>query len=339
MKRQFQDIGVKKWYGNHLIDLQDEIYLLIDSFFGGYGAHVVQGCEVTDNGSSWSIEAGLVCLPYNGTFRVCKFEATEITEGDEAFFAVDVVNVDGDYKDGSQKPIAKEYLSKQVLTTTDALTIKKDGTHAIFCDLVQAKAMTEAKAKEPAFDKKTGFNLDKSSSTDSQDEDKVATPKAVNDVKKLAEDKENSLPVGAIIMWAGSVTQVPDNWQLCDGTNGTPDMRGRFVVGYNSGDTDYNTIKKTGGAKSVTLTKDQMPSHNHSGTAISAGSHQHTYVDRKVGSGNAGMDTAGNYATETETTGYAGNHSHSLSINSTGGGDSHENRPPYLTLAFIMKVA
>lgn len=40
-----------------------------------------------------------------------------------------------------------------------------------------------------------------------------------------------SVPVGGIIMWSGPVGQVPPGWALCDGTQGTPDLRGRFVIG------------------------------------------------------------------------------------------------------------
>src|SRR5690625_7224204 len=89
-------------------------------------------------------------------------------------------------------------------------------------------------------------------------------------VKSLIEltstiDSMNSklTPVGAIIMWAGAINEIPAGWALCDGTNGTPDLRSRFVVGYNSSEADYNAVGKVGGAKDVTLTEAQMPSHGH----------------------------------------------------------------------------
>ena len=40
------------------------------------------------------------------------------------------------------------------------------------------------------------------------------------------------VPSGAILMWSGSSDLIPDGWLLCDGTNGTPDLRNRFVVGF-----------------------------------------------------------------------------------------------------------
>lgn len=142
-----------------------------------------------------------------------------------------------------------------------------------------------------------------------------------------------TFPAGGIIMWSGSVATIPAGWNLCDGTSSTPDLRNRFVVG--AGDT-YSP-DDTGGSDSVTLTTAQMPSHSHSGSTNTAGNHSHTV---SAGPGDGGTARAANTdgSGESFSTNSAGNHSHSLSINSTGGGGSHENRPPYYALAYIMKA-
>lgn len=44
----------------------------------------------------------------------------------------------------------------------------------------------------------------------------------------------SGVPNGAIIMWSGTVATIPDGFSLCDGSNGTPDLRNRFVVGAGS---------------------------------------------------------------------------------------------------------
>jgi microcystin-dependent protein len=152
------------------------------------------------------------------------------------------------------------------------------------------------------------------------------------------------VPQGGIIMWSGSVASIPSGWFLCNGSNGTPDLRNRFVVGAGS---TYD-VDDTGGANSVTLTTSQIPSHTHtfSGTTGANGGHDHALLggtgsvpdffggsgeDYGVGIGSA---SAGN------RTASVGNHTHTFSgtTASTGGGSSHENRPPYYALAYIMKA-
>ena len=178
--------------------------------------------------------------------------------------------------------------------------------------------------------------------------------------KALLQHMENHLvPPGGIIMWSGAINDIPVGWALCDGTNGTPDLRDRFIVGAGG---KYN-VGNTGGADSVTLEVSQMPSHSHSGSTFSAGSHTHDaspYVRWSqyryfIGSDDSLMTT---YHPDTTApgggTGFstshitidmlhldmesAGSHSHSVSIGLIGGDQPHENRPPYYALCFIMKL-
>lgn len=119
------------------------------------------------------------------------------------------------------------------------------------------------------------------------------------------------MPSGLICMWSG--TTIPTGWLLCDGTNGTPDLRDRFIVGSGSG---YN-IGDTGGSDSVTLTVNQIPAHSHnieSETTPAGGTGHYCYT-------NDGAYGPASYNTK-----------------STGGGQPFDNRPPYYALAFIMKA-
>ena len=80
-------------------------------------------------------------------------------------------------------------------------------------------------------------------------------------------------PSGLIGIWYGNVAaDLPTGWVLCDGQNGTPDLRDRFVRGAN-GDTN---VGQEGGADSITLTDDQLPQHAHNHQVDSA-NHTHSH--------------------------------------------------------------
>lgn len=161
---------------------------------------------------------------------------------------------------------------------------------------------------------------------------------------------QHLVPKGVINMWSGSPSLIPYGWALCDGTNGTPDLRGRFIVGYGKTDTDYDTIGKTGGQKLVTLITSQMPSHSHGGTLTTSsnGSHTHSVTmdyrgpDGKDHSNGTTHLCSNEGVTGTDARGVkivsGGTHSHTVALTSQGSNVPHENRPPYYTLAYIMKI-
>ena len=121
---------------------------------------------------------------------------------------------------------------------------------------------------------------------------------------------------GMIILWSGAADAIPTGFVLCDGNNSTPNLSGRFVVGYDASNSDYD-VNDTGGSESVTLTVNQIPAHTHNiNLAVRA-----FYQEPR----NFGVGTDGS-ANNSEDTG------------STGGGQSHENRPPYYALCYIMKT-
>ena len=125
-----------------------------------------------------------------------------------------------------------------------------------------------------------------------------------------------SFVTGMIILWSGAADAIPSGFVLCDGNNSTPNLSGRFVVGYDASNSDYD-VNDTGGSESVTLTVNQIPAHTHNiNLAVRA-----FYQEPR----NFGVGTDGS-ANNSEDTG------------STGGGQSHENRPPFYALCYIMKT-
>lgn len=165
-------------------------------------------------------------------------------------------------------------------------------------------------------------------------------------------------PKNAIIMWHGDPAKIPSGWALCDGKNGTPDLRGMFIVGAGIEGTDGNQYKL--GDKGGTNSNDT--SHTHSIAADSpgtsaAGDHQHTFsgdtgtprndnhtVDDQDDNNQRDMSGAGHYHSFSGTTSGAGGHSHTVNPHSHGaatgisGPTALENRPPYYALMFIMKL-
>ena len=163
---------------------------------------------------------------------------------------------------------------------------------------------------------------------------------------------------GMILMYTGN--SAPSGWAICNGSNGTPDLRDRFIVGAGSA----YSVNNTGGANSVTLTEAQMPSHNHSFSGSSSHSHSfkgvnandHNDTERNatvmrndsntmytatspsgVQSATVSISICGNTGGSTP-----GSNSQTVSISGNtgnkGDGGAHENRPPYYALMFIMKL-
>ncbi|HWL56260.1 MAG TPA: hypothetical protein VNQ78_06230 [Paracoccus sp. (in: a-proteobacteria)] len=156
-----------------------------------------------------------------------------------------------------------------------------------------------------------------------------AADKGTLDVNGLITGK-GAVPVGAILMWSGDPSKLPAGWVLCDGQNNTPNLLGRFIVGYQPGNPDY-AVGKTGGAEKHTLTLAEMPAHNHG----EAGEHRHSlwasghgWAFPVVQTGDTRVKNDSHFV----TTDAAGKHTH----NTEGGGQPHENRPPYYALAYIM---
>jgi microcystin-dependent protein len=86
----------------------------------------------------------------------------------------------------------------------------------------------------------------------------------------------NGVPSGTIVMWGGADTAIPVGWKLCDGTNGTPDLRGKFIVG--AGGAGGVAVQGTVGTNSHTVTSSQAPAHTHTGAVQSGGIHNHTIL-------------------------------------------------------------
>lgn len=122
------------------------------------------------------------------------------------------------------------------------------------------------------------------------------------------------IPSGLVAMWSGAAPAVPDGWALCDGSNGTPDLRGRFVLGAGS---SYS-VGATGGEATHRLTSNEMPSHTHSAKGFKGGTAD-------------GAEKLNGAVRTDQTVAY-------VETTSAGGGAAHNNMPPYYALCYIMKL-
>lgn len=199
-------------------------------------------------------------------------------------------------------------------------------------------------------------------------------------------------PTGSVIPFAGNFA--PGGFLLCDGSevsrstysrlfavigttygsgnNSTtfnlPNLAGKVVVGYDLGQSEFNALGESGGAKTHTLTTTELPTHTHSHTMSSdgghshtgsiseQGNHRHTQQDFVLNFDGFGLGTYRAFRTRVDITqssvftefagthnhdltiSEGGTHSHSVTIGSTGDSTAHNNLQPYITLNYIIKT-
>ena len=144
---------------------------------------------------------------------------------------------------------------------------------------------------------------------------------------------------GMIMMWSGTIATIPTGWVLCNGSNSTPDLRNRFVIGAHtdSAGVAYSTVTgsntQTGGSKDAITV-----SHTHTATVSDPG-HAHSLVAGLTGSDLVGGGSNQIYTrtTSASTTGTAST-GISVSNSTEGSSGTNANLPPYYALAFIMKT-
>jgi hypothetical protein len=135
----------------------------------------------------------------------------------------------------------------------------------------------------------------------------------------------NAFVAGMIMLWSGSSATIPSGWLLCDGSNSTPDLRNRFVIGAGS----TYAVNATGGSADAVVV-----SHNHTATVSDPG-HLHSvgYSLVEGGGGTGGTGPIG-------STFNSGSAVTGISVTNTAAGVSgtNANLPPYYALCYIMKA-
>jgi hypothetical protein len=180
----------------------------------------------------------------------------------------------------------------------------------------------------------------------STDSTQIATTAFVRDI----------IPTGVITLWYGSIASIPTGWLLCDGTNSTPDLRDRFIVGAG---TTY-AVAATGGSANATLV-----SHTHTATSTSTftgtalGTHTHTDSGHQhgysvasttqakplssgqpafIGTSAVLTDSAQAQISSVSAGTPAGTVATTTTNSTEGSSATNANLPPYYALAYIMKA-
>jgi len=152
-------------------------------------------------------------------------------------------------------------------------------------------------------------------------------------------------PSGGIIMWSGTIATIPSGWYLCNGSNATPDLRNKFIIGAFSDDSGTAKTTVTGSATQTGGSKDAIVvSHTHTATStVTDPGHLHSLPNDVSGSqdlatlsASPGSDEAfaTNPGTGTATTGITV----ATTNASAGSSGTDANLVPYYALAFIMKA-
>ncbi len=158
----------------------------------------------------------------------------------------------------------------------------------------------------------------------------TATAAEINDIV----DNNRAVPSGLISLWSGTIAAIPTGWLICDGTNGTPNLVSRFIVGSASDTGATYDIGDTGGSADIALSATdshvlsvaEMPSHTHDVTTKGGGGIG-TNIENSSGAEAATTTLSGALAT-----GGGGGHTHDISVS------SDVNIPPFFALAYIQKA-
>lgn len=278
-------------------DLQDESVSILSALGSGIGTCVLKGIEVSGTASSANLSEGWVFL--DGEFMKFDSVASVNFSTNQTQYIVPSAEI------GSRP---KNFITGGLKNTRITRNAVIQTSQPVSGDFIVIKF--------------TGHNQYLSDVLGR----KVLPVGTILEVDSLSSfDGATGLGLGA---WKG--------WAMCDGRNGTPAIQGRSVVSYNSTDVDYNAIGKVGGAKSVTLISNQMPSHSHKlvgdTSLLQSAELSSSNILAEIGDGPASSEF--NYRLQGMTgTATLGNSS------SIGANQPHENRPPYIVLLYVKKIA
>ncbi len=330
----------------------------------GTDACILQGCELTETGLDWALAEGFAF--WNGEIYFVPAQSGSFNSpGETPCFEVSSSYAPWNpvvFADGSENNVHEirtlalsyqadptPYLNVDTLDRIEELLLIRMGMEDVqgrVTDLETAMDAVEDEVSELATDMLAAegdiltlqqevtaledeLAQTQSELTQTQSELTQAQSNIADLELQLQAVAEYTVPIGTIVMtdeiseFDGNGTGISgtrwQGWQICNGLNGTLDMTSRFVVGWNGVATsDYEFIGDTGGESYHQLTVDELPSHTH------------TY-DRITDDGAGNLDTSKNDA-------YQKVAPTSTDSGTAGNNVPHENRPPYIVMAYVKRI-
>lgn len=277
MKILVLDLGGRPLTNDDLVVLQGEASAAVSALYAGRGAFIISGCEVTGTGPAYNVSAGIVFI--DGEMM--------------RFYGAGAVTLPLQFQRGGFEVL-------------DVRTYQTGGSKTCIRERVAVLAAADpayAGGEFIPFDTWGGLRWDQVVR---------ASVRCPNEVQPVASVNmahyDNGLGKPGTEAWG---------WGLCDGQNGRANLLGNFIVGLDPNRADYDTVGKTGGAASVTLTVPQLPAHGHE-------------LSNAASDNTGSTDTGDTYAKSGGSTGHLDQARTALN---TGGGQGHENRPPFYVLA------
>lgn len=222
---------------------------------------------------------------------------------------------------------ATDFASKDALVTGDPLKIISGTEINTEFNAIQTAIATKADLASPSL----AGNPTAPTQSAGNNSTRIATTAFVQTASQAA------VPVGGIIMWSGAIANIPTNYQLCNGTGGTPDLRDKFIIGASSDDGGVAKSNVTGALTTSGGSKDAVVvAHDHD---ITDAGHTHNYSRASaptiLGATDFGVNAFFYQNTSTATSsGTTG-----ITINSEGVSGTNQNLPPYYALAFIQRIS
>lgn len=264
--------------------------------------------------------------------------------------------------------VLRQLLAPQgIMLNSSTASIKVDGNNIAITNGDYSLCFSNTGAVSFKYKGATQFSFSNTSGTGTITFNTVVVQQEISTKKLLlnginVEDK--LVPIGVVQMWAGLTNKIPANYILCNGAslnindypelyavvgtsfNGSsvatgkfkiPDLRRRFIVGYDDVYSDYNKIGKTGGEASHSLTISEMPSHSHSVDDYYYIENYDSVKNRTVYGNyiNIGNNKCGSNATDGDNNTILYKNHNTYYSGSSG---AHENRPPFFVLAYIIKA-